>query len=335
MNILVTGGAGYIGSHTCVRLLEAGHDVTVIDNLCNSSPIALERVQELAGRSLRFVQGDIRNRADLDKAFEGGIDAVIHFAALKAVGESGEQPLAYFDNNIGGTIALMQAMEARGVTRLVFSSSATVYGQPDHVPVKEDAPLRVTNPYGRTKLVMEDLIRDWCASRPELSAVLLRYFNPVGAHPSGQIGEDPRGIPNNLMPYIAQVASGQRERLHVFGNDYPTPDGTGIRDYLHVMDLADAHVKALDYATTHTGCEAFNLGTGQGHSVLELVRAFEHASGRKIPCTITQRRPGDVAEIWANPARAMQVLGWAAQYDLAAMCADTWRWQRDNPKGYA
>jgi UDP-glucose 4-epimerase len=229
----------------------------------------------------------------------------------------------------------MQAMQAAGVERLVFSSSATVYGQPDHVPVKEDAPLRVTNPYGRTKLVMEDLIRDWCASRPELSAVLLRYFNPVGAHPSGQIGEDPRGIPNNLMPYIAQVASGQRERLHVFGNDYPTPDGTGIRDYLHVMDLADAHVKALDYATTHTGCEAFNLGTGQGHSVLELVRAFEHASGRKIPCTITQRRPGDVAEIWADPARAMQVLGWAAQYDLAAMCADTWRWQRDNPTGYA
>ena len=335
MNILVTGGAGYIGSHTCVRLLEAGHDVTVIDNLCNSSPIALERVQELAGRSLRFVQGDIRNRADLDKAFEGGIDAVIHFAALKAVGESGEQPLAYFDNNIGGTIALMQAMEARGVTRLVFSSSATVYGQPDHVPVKEDAPLRVTNPYGRTKLVMEDLIRDWCASRPQLSAVLLRYFNPVGAHPSGRIGEDPRGVPNNLMPYVAQVAVGRRERLQVFGNDYPTPDGTGIRDYLHVMDLADAHVKALDYAAAHTGCEAFNLGTGQGYSVLELVRAFEHASGRKIPCTITQRRPGDVAEIWANPARAMQVLGWAAQYDLAAMCADTWRWQRDNPTGYA
>ena len=335
MNILVTGGAGYIGSHTCVALLEAGHQVTVIDNLCNSNADVLTRVQALTGRSLRFVHGDIRNRDDLARAFADDIDAVIHFAALKAVGESGEQPLAYFDNNIGGTIALMQAMEARGVTRLVFSSSATVYGQPDHVPVKEDAPLRVTNPYGRTKLVMEDLIRDWCASRPELSAVLLRYFNPVGAHPSGQIGEDPRGIPNNLMPYIAQVASGQRERLHVFGNDYPTPDGTGIRDYLHVMDLADAHVKALDYAAAHTGCEAFNLGTGQGYSVLELVRAFEHASGRKIPCTITQRRPGDVAEIWANPARAMQVLGWAAQYDLAAMCADTWRWQRDNPTGYA
>ena len=335
MNILVTGGAGYIGSHTCVALLEAGHQVTVIDNLCNSNADVLTRVQALTGRSLRFVHGDIRNRDDLARAFAGGIGAVIHFAALKAVGESCAQPLAYFDNNISGTIMLMQAMQAAGVERLVFSSSATVYGQPDHVPVKEDAPLRVTNPYGRTKLVMEDLIRDWCASRPELSAVLLRYFNPVGAHPSGQIGEDPRGIPNNLMPYIAQVASGQRERLHVFGNDYPTPDGTGIRDYLHVMDLADAHVKALDYATTHTGCEAFNLGTGQGYSVLELVRAFEHASGRKIPCTITQRRPGDVAEIWANPARAMQVLGWAAQYDLAAMCADTWRWQRDNPTGYA
>ena len=335
MNILVTGGAGYIGSHTCVALLEAGHQVTVIDNLCNSNADVLTRVQALTGRSLRFVHGDIRNRDDLARAFADGIDAVIHFAALKAVGESCDQPLTYFDNNISGTIVLMQAMQAAGVERLVFSSSATVYGQPDHVPVKEDAPLRVTNPYGRTKLVMEDLIRDWCASRPELSAVLLRYFNPVGAHPSGQIGEDPRGIPNNLMPYIAQVASGQRERLHVFGNDYPTPDGTGIRDYLHVMDLADAHVKALDYATTHTGCEAFNLGTGQGHSVLELVRAFEHASGRKIPCTITQRRPGDVAEIWADPARAMQVLGWAAQYDLAAMCADTWRWQRDNPEGYA
>ena len=335
MNILVTGGAGYIGSHTCVVLLEAGHNVTVIDNLCNSNADVLTRVQALTGRSLRFVHGDIRNRDDLARAFAGGIGAVIHFAALKAVGESCAQPLTYFDNNISGTIVLMQAMQAAGVERLVFSSSATVYGQPDHVPVKEDAPLRVTNPYGRTKLVMEDLIRDWCASRPELSAVLLRYFNPVGAHPSGQIGEDPRGIPNNLMPYIAQVASGQRERLHVFGNDYPTPDGTGIRDYLHVMDLADAHVKALDYATTHTGCEAFNLGTGQGYSVLEVVRAFEHASGRKIPCTITQRRPGDVAEIWADPARAMQVLGWAAQYDLAAMCADTWRWQRDNPTGYA
>ena len=334
MNILVTGGAGYIGSHTCVRLLEAGHDVTVIDNLCNSSPIALERVQELAGRSLRFVQGDIRNRADLDKAFEGGIDAVIHFAALKAVGESGEQPLAYFDNNIGGTIALMQAMEARGVTRLVFSSSATVYGQPDHVPVKEDAPLRVTNPYGRTKLVMEDLIRDWCASRPQLSAVLLRYFNPVGAHPSGRIGEDPRGVPNNLMPYVAQVAVGRRERLQVFGNDYPTPDGTGIRDYLHVMDLAEAHLKAVGYAAAHAGCEAFNLGTGRGYSVLELVRAFEAASGRAVSLDIVGRRAGDVSELTADPAKAQAGLGWMAAYNMEQMCADGWRWQHNQPVGY-
>ncbi len=335
MNLLVTGGAGYIGSHTCVVLLEAGHNVTVIDNLCNSSAIALQRVQELAGRPLRFVQGDIRNRADLDKAFEGGIDAVIHFAALKAVGESGEQPLAYFDNNIGGTIALMQAMEARGVTRLVFSSSATVYGQPDHVPVKEDAPLRVTNPYGRTKLVMEDLIRDWCASRPQLSAVLLRYFNPVGAHPSGRIGEDPRGVPNNLMPYVAQVAVGRRERLQVFGNDYPTPDGTGIRDYLHVMDLAEAHLKAVGYAAAHPGCERFNLGTGRGCSVLELVAAFELASDRRVPLDFASRRAGDVAELTANPGEANARLGWVARYGIDRMCGDAWRWQRANPAGFA
>ena len=240
MKILVTGGAGYIGSHTCVALLDAGHDVTVIDNLCNSSAIALERVQELAGRRLRFVQGDIRNRDDLTRAFDGHIDAVIHFAALKAVGESCERPLAYFENNIGGTITLMQAMEARGVNLLVFSSSATVYGEPDSVPVTEEAPLRVTNPYGRTKLVAEQLIQDWCATRSDLSVVLLRYFNPVGAHPSGLIGENPCGEPNNLMPYVAQVATGQRRRLRVYGDDYPTRDGTGIRDYLHVVDLAES-----------------------------------------------------------------------------------------------
>jgi len=335
MNLLVTGGAGYIGSHTCVRLLEAGHDVTVIDNLCNSSPIALERVQELAGRSLRFVQGDIRNRADLDKAFEGGIDAVIHFAALKAVGESGEQPLAYFDNNIGGTITLMQAMEAHGVERLVFSSSATVYGEPDSVPVREDAPLRVTNPYGRTKLAMEQLIGDWCAARPQASAVLLRYFNPVGAHPSGRIGEDPRGVPNNLMPYIAQVAVGRRDRLQVFGNDYPTPDGTGVRDYLHVMDLAEAHLMAVDYAAAHPGCERFNLGTGRGCSVLELVAAFELASDRRVPLDFASRRAGDVAELTANPGEANARLGWVARYGIDRMCGDAWRWQRANPAGFA
>jgi UDP-glucose 4-epimerase len=334
MKILVTGGAGYIGSHTCVVLLEAGHDVTVIDNLCNSSAVALERVQELAGKSLRFVEGDVRNRSDLDKAFEGGVEAVIHFAALKAVGESCEQPLRYFDNNIGGTISLMQAMEAHHVRQLVFSSSATVYGQPDSVPVKEDAPLRVTNPYGRTKLVMEELIRDWCAAQPEASAVLLRYFNPVGAHPSGRIGEDPRGVPNNLMPYIAQVAVGRREFLRIYGDDYPTPDGTGIRDYLHVMDLAEAHLKAVSYAMTHSGCEAFNLGTGRGYTVLEMVEAFEIASGRAIPCRVMERRAGDVTELTADPSRANACLHWFSSRGLEAMCADGWRWQLANPAGF-
>ena len=334
MKILVTGGAGYIGSHTCVLLLEAGHDVTVIDNLCNSSAIALERVQELAGKSLRFVEGDIRNGADLDRAFEGGIDAVIHFAALKAVGESCEQPLAYFDNNIGGTITLMQAMEAHGVHRLIFSSSATVYGQPDSVPIKEDAPLRVTNPYGRTKLVMEQLIQDWCTARPQASAVLLRYFNPVGAHPSGRIGEDPRGEPNNLMPYIAQVAVGRRELLRIYGDDYPTPDGTGVRDYLHVMDLAEAHLKAVEYSGTHAGCQAFNLGTGTGYSVREMVTAFELAAGRAIPCQIVERRAGDVTELTADPAEANAKLQWCTTRGLDAMCADAWRWQQQNPIGF-
>jgi UDP-glucose 4-epimerase len=327
MNILVTGGAGYIGSHTCVTLLEAGHEVTVIDNLCNSSAIALERVQELSGRPLRFVQGDIRSRDDLDLAFEGGIDAVIHFAALKAVGESCQQPLAYFDNNIGGTITLMQAMEVHGVNHLVFSSSATVYGEPDAVPIREDAPLRVTNPYGRTKLVIEQLIGDWCKARPQASSVLLRYFNPVGAHPSGRIGEDPRGVPNNLMPFIAQVAVGRRERLQVFGNDYPTQDGTGVRDYLHVMDLAEAHLKAVDYASSRTGCEVFNLGTGRGYSVLEVVKAFVAASGRDVPLDIVGRRAGDVAVLMAECSRAGDVLGWRARHSLDEMCADVWRWQ--------
>ena len=335
MKILVTGGAGYIGSHTCVGLLQAGHDVTVIDNLCNSSAIALERVQELAGRSLRFVQGDIRNPGDLAAALDGGIDAVIHFAALKAVGESCAHPLAYFDNNIGGTITLLQAMQDAGVHRLVFSSSATVYGEPDRVPVEETAALRVTNPYGRTKLVMEQLIGDWCAARPEVSAVLLRYFNPVGAHPSGRIGEDPRGVPNNLMPYIAQVAVGRRDRLQVFGDDYPTPDGTGVRDYIHVMDLAQAHARALECAASRTGTLALNVGTGNGYSVLELIAAFEAASGRSVAHDIAPRRAGDVAALWADPALAMETLGWSANRGLAAMCEDAWRWQSLNPNGYA
>ena len=334
MRILVTGGAGYIGSHTCVVLLEAGHDVTVIDNLCNSSAIALERVQELAGRPLRFVQGDIRNDKDLARAFGSGIDAVIHFAALKAVGESCEKPLAYFDNNIGGTIALMKAMEKAGVHRLVFSSSATVYGEPDRVPVTEDAPLRVTNPYGRTKLVMEQLTQDWCRSNSEASAVLLRYFNPVGAHPSGRIGEEPRGVPGNLMPYLAQVAVGQRESLKIYGSDYPTPDGTGIRDYLHVMDLGEAHVKALGFSTEATGCEAFNLGNGRGYSVLDVVSAFALASGKSIPIEFVGRRAGDVAALTADPTKARTILNWSGRYSLAQMCADTWRWQMTNLRGF-
>ena len=334
MNILVTGGAGYIGSHTCVALLEAGHAVTVLDNLCNGSDIALERVQELTGRPLRFVHGDVRNPQSLAQAFDGRIDAVIHFAALKAVGESCQQPLRYFDNNIAGTISLMQAMQDHGVRQLVFSSSATVYGEPDAGPVDESAALRVTNPYGRSKLVMEDLIRDWCKAEPQVSAVLLRYFNPVGAHPSGRIGEDPRGAPNNLMPFVAQVAVGRRDRLQVFGNDYPTPDGTGIRDYLHVVDLADAHVKALSLAKGETGCHVFNLGTGRGHSVLELIRAFEIASDRVVPYALVNRRQGDVAELWADATLANEILGWRPRYDLAGMCADTWRWQIQNPSGF-
>ena len=334
MHVLVTGGAGYIGSHTCVALLEAGHDITVIDNLCNSSEIALERVQEITGKSLTFIRGDIRNPADLGRALSGGADAVIHFAALKAVGESCEKPLEYFDNNIGGTITLLQAMERAEVRRLVFSSSATVYGDPDTVPVTEDAPLRVTNPYGRTKLVMEELIRDCCQADSAMSTVLLRYFNPVGAHPSGLIGEDPTGVPNNLMPYVAQVAVGRRERLQVFGGDYATPDGTGVRDYIHVMDLAEAHLKALEFGRDQTGARAINIGTGRGYSVLELVRAFEQASGKKVPFDIVRRRTGDVEALWAVPALAGDVLGWRAEHDLLAMCEDTWRWQSGNPDGY-
>lgn len=335
MKVLVTGGAGYIGSHTCLALLEAGHSVTVLDNLCNGSVVALARVEELAEQSIQFIQGDVRNHVDVAQALADDIDAVIHFAALKAVGESCEQPLRYFDNNISGTISLLQGMQATGVHKLVFSSSATVYGDPDHVPVDETAPLRPTNPYGRSKLVMEQLIGDWCAAQPEISAVVLRYFNPVGAHPSGRIGEDPQGTPNNLMPYIAQVAIGHREHLQVFGNDYPTIDGTGVRDYLHVVDLADAHVKALNQTAIEVGCQVFNLGTGCGHSVLELVRAFEEASAREVPYTITGRRPGDVAELWANPMRTNEHLLWHPRYSLADMCADTWRWQTQNPDGYA
>ena len=336
MKILVCGGAGYIGSHTCVALIERGHEVLVYDNLANSSRVAVDRIGEITGCEVPFVLGDIRDRPKLESAMADGVDAVVHFAALKAVGDSCVDPLTYFENNISGTITLLQAMVATGLSRLVFSSSATVYGDPDTVPVTEDAPLRVTNPYGRSKLVMEDLIGDLCVARPDFRASLLRYFNPVGAHSSGKIGEDPAGIPNNLMPFISQVAVGSRARLNIFGGDYPTRDGTGVRDYIHVVDLAEAHVSALQRLLDEdaAACEIYNLGTGQGCSVLELVRAFEIASGRPIPYEIVVRRPGDIAEAWADPSRALKVLGWQARLGLGQMCADSWRWQSNNPAGY-
>jgi UDP-glucose 4-epimerase len=336
MRVLVTGGAGYIGSHTCVALCERGFEPVVFDNYCNSSPEAVRRVEAIVGRRVPVVEGDVRDRRALaDALAEHDIEAVVHFAALKAVGESVSNPLAYFDNNIVGTIVLLQAMQAASVRRLVFSSSATVYGQAEKIPATEDSPLSVTNPYGRTKLVMEQLIGDVCAADADFAAMILRYFNPVGAHPSGQIGEDPKGIPNNLMPYIAQVAVGRRDRLRVFGNDWPTHDGTGVRDFIHVMDLARAHVAALHGLQQRSGATVLNVGTGRGTSVLELVRAFEAASGREVPYAFVDRRVGDVAELWADPSLAEQVLGWRAEHDIQRMCEDTWRWQSTNPDGYA
>lgn len=335
MRVLVCGGAGYIGSHTCVVLAERGHDVVIADNFCNSSPVVLARIERLTGRAPDARNMDVRDTAALAALFaEQRFDAVIHFAALKAVGESCEQPLAYFDNNISGTISLLRAMRDAGVGRLVFSSSATVYGDPQTVPIDEDAPLSCTNPYGRTKLVMEQLIGDVCAADPELRAISLRYFNPVGAHPSGLIGEAPSGVPNNLMPYICQVATGKRERLQIFGGDWPTVDGTGVRDYIHVMDLARAHAHALEALEGVRGHLPLNLGVGRGISVLQLLRAFETASGREIPYRIVDRRTGDVAEVYADPARAERLLGWRAELDVDAMCRDAWRWQSANPDGY-
>lgn len=336
MNVLVTGGAGYIGSHTCVALAVCGYRPVVFDNLCNASAEAVRRVSELAGFEVPLVQGDVRDAQALDAVFaRKRIDAVIHFAALKAVGDSVREPLSYFDNNIGGTITLLQAMRRAGVNRLVFSSSATVYGDADVVPVREDAPLSVTNPYGRTKLVMEQLIGDVCAADAGFGAMLLRYFNPVGAHESGRIGEDPRGLPNNLMPCIAQVAVGRRERLRVFGGDWPTPDGTGVRDYIHVMDLAEAHVVALEYLWRGaTGALPVNIGSGRGTSVLELLRAFEQAAGRAISHEIVARRDGDVAELWADPGLATRLFGWKTRHGIERMCEDAWRWQSRNPQGF-
>jgi UDP-glucose 4-epimerase len=332
--LLVTGGAGYIGSHTIVELLAAGHDVVCVDNYSNSAPEALARVQRIAGRPLLAIEGDVRDAALLERVFaEHAIDGVIHFAALKAVGESVAQPLAYYENNVGGTLALAAAMQRAGVKRFVFSSSATVYGAPDALPVAEDAPIRTANPYGATKAMVEQILRD-AATAHGWSVVSLRYFNPIGAHESGAIGEDPHDVPNNLFPYVCQVAAGKRPHLNVFGNDWPTPDGTGVRDYLHVMDLAAGHLRAFEYAQQHRGFIALNLGTGRGVSVLDLVRAFEAATGRSVPYVFAPRRPGDIAACWADPARAQRLLGWRATRSIEAACADGWRWQQNNPNGY-
>ena len=335
MRILVSGGAGYIGCHTCALLVQRGHRVVILDNFVNSSPAVLQRLRRVTGTRIAAHRIDVRDRAAVSALLASArFDAVVHFAALKAVGESCARPLEYFDNNIGGTISLLQAMQDAGVRRLVFSSSATVYGAPEHVPVREDSALQVTNPYGRTKLVTEQLLGDLCDADGGFRVGNLRYFNPVGAHESGMIGEDPDGIPNNLMPYICQVAVGRRERLQVFGDDYPTIDGTGVRDYIHVSDLARAHVDAIEYLQRADRNLTVNLGTGRGVSVLELVRAFERASGRAVPYEIVARRPGDVAEVYADPALAQQLLGWRAALDVDAMCRDAWRWQSLNPDGY-
>lgn len=335
MSILVTGGAGYIGSHTCVELLNAGYDVVVADNLSNSKYESLSRVMEITGKTLKFYEVDILDKAGLEKIFaENSIEAVIHFAGLKAVGESVRLPLYYYHNNLTGTMILCEVMNQFHVKKLVFSSSATVYGVPERMPIREDFPLGATNPYGRSKLMIEDMLRDLYLSDAEWSISLLRYFNPIGAHESGRIGEDPNGIPNNLMPYITQVAVGKLKELSVFGSDYPTADGTGVRDYIHVVDLAKGHLKALKKIVSTTGIDAYNLGTGTGYSVLEMVAAFEKASGKKVPYRISERRPGDVANCYADPAKAKNELGWTAEKGIEEMCSDSWRWQKNNPNGY-
>ncbi len=336
MAILVTGGAGYIGSHTCVELLNAGYEVVVVDNLSNSSQESLRRVEEITGKKLTFYEVDILDRSRLERVFGAQqIDSVIHFAGLKAVGESVSKPWEYYYNNISGTLVLCDVMRNHGVKKLVFSSSATVYGNPETVPIKEDFPLSVTNPYGRTKLMIEDILRDMSFADPEWNVVLLRYFNPIGAHESGRIGENPKGIPNNLMPYITQVAIGKLPFLRVFGNDYDTPDGTGVRDYIHVTDLAVGHVKAIEKMDKENGgVFTYNLGTGTGYSVLDIVHAFGKAAEMEIPYEIQPRRPGDVPTCYADPSKAGEELGWKAQRDLDKMCEDSWRWQKNNPEGY-
>ena len=336
MNVLVTGGAGYIGSHTCVELLESGCGVVVIDNLCNSNPKSLERVQAITGKSLKFYEGDVRDEALLRKIFgENEIDCVIHFAGLKAVGESVSLPWKYYDNNLNSTLVLTKVMADVGVKNIIFSSSATVYSGDNEMPLRETSKTgNCTNPYGWTKYMTEQILSGMAHADPEWRVCLLRYFNPIGAHESGTIGEDPRGIPNNLMPYITQVAIGRRDHLSVFGNDYDTPDGTGVRDYIHVVDLAKGHVAAVKYAAENLGCEVFNLGTGTGYSVLDMVKAFEKANGVAVPYQIVDRRPGDLPTCYADPAKSAAVLGWKAEKNLEDMCRDSWRWQSQNPMGY-
>ncbi|WP_045614068.1 UDP-glucose 4-epimerase GalE [Vibrio vulnificus] len=335
MYILVTGGSGYIGSHTCIQMIEAGMTPIILDNLYNSKLLVLDRIEQVTGVRPTFYQGDIRDSEILQHVFaQHDIQGVIHFAGLKAVGESVEKPLMYYDNNVSGTLNLVREMDKAGVKSLIFSSSATVYGDPASVPIREDFPTSATNPYGRSKLMVEECLTDFHKANPDWSITLLRYFNPVGAHESGLLGEDPQGIPNNLLPFVAQVAVGRREKLGVFGDDYPTPDGTGVRDYIHVIDLADGHLAALNKVGQQAGLHIFNLGTGQGNSVLEMVAAFEKAAQRPIPYEIKPRRAGDIAECWADPAYAEQVLGWKATRSLETMVVDTWRWQSNNPNGY-
>ncbi len=336
MNVLVTGGAGYIGSHTCVELLNSGYGVVVIDNLCNSNPKSLDRVRELTGKELTFYEGDVRDEALLKKIFaENDIGCVIHFAGLKAVGESVSIPWKYYDNNLNSTLVLTKVMKEVGMMNIIFSSSATVYTADNEMPLKETSRTGgCTNPYGWTKYMTEVILSDMSKAEKDWSVVLLRYFNPIGAHPSGRMGEDPRGIPNNLMPYITQVAVGRREKLSVYGNDYPTHDGTGVRDYIHVVDLAKGHVAAVSYACKHKGCEVFNLGTGVGVSVLDMVNTFREVNQVELPYVIAPRRPGDIATCYADPSKSREVLGWTAQHDLADMCRDSWNWQKNNPMGY-
>lgn len=336
MSILVSGGAGYVGSHACVELIEAGYDVIVTDNLVNSSREAVRRVEQITGSRVPFVQADLCDADAVEAIFQQypHIDAVMHFAALKAVGESVRKPLEYYANNLTSTLVLLDRMRAHGVKRFVFSSSATVYGDPASVPIREDAPLSATNPYGQTKLFIEQILKDCCRADQALRVAVLRYFNPIGAHPSGLIGEDPEGIPNNLVPYIAKVASGQLKELHVFGSDWPTHDGTGVRDYIHIVDLARGHVAALRKLEEHCGVFLCNLGTGRGYSVLDVLHAYEKVCGKRIPYVMDPRRPGDIAACWADPTKAREELGWEAQYGIEEMCASSWNWQSRNPRGY-